>query len=122
MAKRTMIQIAGDLLVVARNFKHPNLFMCVDYAGHVDSLEVDISNRSDCVSQIRFSIYLNQFTAEKMKLFVNGIKKITNALSNGVDIVAYLPFYGTSQDWNINADTLVESERMCLNEKKNVSH
>lgn len=112
MAKRTMTQIAGDLIVISRSFKHPNLFMCVDYAGHVDSLEVDISNRSDYVSQIRFSIYLDQFTVEKMKLFVKGIKKITNALSNGVDIVEYLPFYGASQSWNKNADNLVESERI----------
>ena len=120
--KRTMTQIAGDLIVISRSFKHPNLYMHVEYAGHVDSLFVYIANRSDYESQIRFSVYLNEFTVEKMKLFVNGIKKITNALSNGVDIVAYLPFYGTSQDWNINADTLVKSERMCLNEKKNVSH
>lgn len=120
--KRTMTQIAGDLIVISRSFKHPNLFMCVDYAGHVDPLDVYIANRSDYVGQIRFSVYLDQFTVEKIKLFVNGIKKITNALSNGVDIVEYLPFYGESQSWNENADNLVKSERMCLSEKKNVSH
>lgn len=122
MAKRTMTQIAGDLIVICRSFKHPNLYMCVEYAGHVDALYVYIANRSDHVSQIRFSIYLDQFTVEKMKLFVKGIKTITNALNNGVNIVAYLPFYGVLQNWNKNTDNLVESERMCLNEKKNVSH
>ena len=124
MGKRTMTQIAGDLLVVARKFEHPYLYMCVDYSGHVYLLDVFISNRNDHAIKIKFSIYLDQFSLEEMKLFVKGIKKITNELINGENIVKYLPFYGNSQDWFENTNRLVKSEtkRMCLSEKKNVSH